>query len=151
MATHRILAVAPPGRAPGWADALSSELGIPHFTLTALAREEERRKTRLGRSITESLMTGDFLDVRAVRLLVEDAVKRRGVEGFVLSGLPLDGALIDELAAGIAATHAVAALGGLPERAVRTLDALRKRVKTLDVASDLPDADVLRQAMAFLR
>jgi len=151
MVTYRILAVAPPGRTPGWAAALADDLGIPHLSFPALLKREVARRTVLGRLLSQNLLRGDFLEEPLVGKLVFQAVRARGQEGYVLSGLPLSGDHLARLARRFSFTHAVATLQGLPRRVSRALDPLRGAVATLDLPASAADPDVLRAAGRFLR
>ncbi len=147
---YRILAVPPPGRAPAWPFAVARELGIPHFSVYALAQEEIARGSRLGELLAENLLGGDFLDDRMIEALLSSAVCRRGSEGFILSGMPLSVDLLERASLTLSVTHCIATLEGLPVRVSRLLDPIRAGMPTLDLASQLDDGDVERAARRFL-
>ncbi len=147
---YRILAVPPPGQAPSWPVALGRELGVPHLSLYALAQEEITRGSRLGELLSESFLGGDFVDDRLVEALLCTAATRAAGEGFVLSGIPLSSDLLARSSQLLGMTHCIATLDGLPRRVSRLLDPLRADVRTLDLSSQLADADVERAAQRFL-
>jgi len=141
MSTFRVLAVAPPGVEPAWPAALAAELAVPHLAIARLIRSEA--------ALRDALMDDDFIDEK----LITDLAGRAAVgcpEGFVMSGLPLGPALAT-VARAHDITHVVATLGGLPGNAFRELDALRRAVPVCDLAADLTDAAVAREAASFLR
>ncbi len=141
MSTFRVLAVAPPGTDPSWPATLAAELAIPHLAVARLIRSEA--------ALRDALMNDDFIDEK----LISDLAGRAAAgcpEGFVMSGLPL-GRVLATVAREHDVTHVVATLGGLPGNAFRELDALRRAVPVCDLAADLTDATVAREAAHFLR
>jgi hypothetical protein len=141
MSTFRVLTVAPPGTEPAWPATLAAELAVPHLAIARLIRSEA--------ALRDALMNDDFIDEK----LIADLAGRAAVgcpEGFVMSGLPI-GPVLATVAREHDVTHVVATLGGLPGNAFRELDTLRRMMPVCDLASDLTDASVVREAGRFLR
>lgn len=79
-----------PGSGKGTqAEFLCSKLNVPHISTGDLFRENMKKKTRLGRLVTDYMDAGDLVPDEITESMVEERLAREDtLEGFVLDGFP---------------------------------------------------------------
>ncbi len=87
---YNIVITGKPGSGKGTQAALvATKLGIPHISTGDIFREEMRRKTPLGISITESMNAGKYTSDEITNAVVKNRLAEDDAQdGFILDGYP---------------------------------------------------------------